>query len=323
MHKLFRYYNQNRKQIWITVIIIILIIFIIQLLNNVAKQQNEKDKQQNEKNKQQKKETTYNNVVSYDKESESIISDSNVSGEKKNIYGELIDKFFTYCINHNPEKAYELLSDDIKNHMYESEMLFEKLYYFPKFDGDKQYSFQSWTTENNRYTYQVKIFDDMLSTGKKIDNYIEDYVTIVKENSKYKLNINSYIGKEDINVVEKNENISIKVTKEYIYKDYRVFDFIVENNTNNQILLDTGKNTKTTYLLDNNDNKFEAFMYEINERDLLIDAKQTKKIQIKFNVVERKNLKIKSIMFNNIVLNYEQYNLNSENKNIDSIKIEF
>lgn len=319
MHKLFRYYNQNRKQIWITVIIIIFIIFIIQLLNNEAKEQNEKDRQQNS----QDKETTYNNVVSYDKESKSIISEAKVSGEKKNTFGEVIDKFYTYCINHNPEKAYELLSNDIKSNMYESESLFERLYYSPKFEGNKQYSFQSWTTANGRYTYQVKIFDDMLSTGKKNGKYIEDYVTIVQENGSYKLNINSYIGKEEINAVEKNENISIKVTKAYIYKDYEIFDIIVKNNTNNQILLDTREKTKTTYLVDNKDNKFEALLHENNEQDLLIDANQTKKIQIKYNVVARDDLKIKSITFNNIVLNYEQYKLNSENRNISSIEIKF
>lgn len=319
MYRLFRYYNQNRKQIWITVIIVFFIIFIIQFLNNVAKQQNEEERQQNNQNQ----ETTSNNVVSYDKESESIISDSNVSGEKKNIYGNLIDEFFTYCVNHNPEKAYELLSDDIKNNMYESQNLFESLYYSPKFEGDKQYSFQSWSTANNRYTYQVKIFDDILSTGKNIDTYIEDYITIVKENNEYKLNINSYIGKEEVNAVEKNENISIKVTNMYIYKDYEIFDVIIKNNTTNKIMLDTREQTKTTYVTDNNDNKFEAMLYENKEQDLLIDANKIKKIQIKFNVVTRDNLKIKSVNFTDIVLNYEQYKLGVENKNLESVEIEF
>ena len=319
MYKLLRYYNQNRKQIWITIIIIFFIIFIIQILNNVAKQQNEKERQQNNQNK----ETTSNNVVSYDKESESIISDSNVSGENKNIFGGLIDQFFTYCINHNPEKAYELLSNDIKENMYESENLFESLYYSSKFEGNKQYSFQSWSTANNRYIYQVKIFDDMLSTGKKNNKYVEDYVTIVEEHGNYKLNINSYIGKEEINIFEKNENILIKITNMYIYKDYEIFDIIIKNNTTNKIILDAREQTKTTYVTDNNDNKFEAMLYENIEQDLLIDGNQTKKIQIKFNVATRDDLTIKSINFTDIVLNYEQYKIDKENKSSDSIEINF
>lgn len=321
MYKLFRLYNQNRKQIWLTIGIIIFVFIIIQLLNNVAKIQNEEDRQKIKNS--QNEETTLNNVVSYDKESKSIISEDSVSGNKKNIFGKLIDEFFTYCINHKPEEAYELLSDDIKNSMYKSEDLFKSLYYSNKFEGNKQYSFQSWTTGNNRYTYQVKIFDDMLSTGKTNSRYIEDYVTVVKENETYKLNINSYIGKEEINAITQNENISIKVTNQYIYKDYQLFDIIVKNDTNNLILLDTRENTKKTYLLDNNDNKFEALLYENNEQDLLINANQTKKIQIKFNVVEREDLEVKSINFENIVLNYEQYKFNNEDKKIDGIEVLF
>ena len=209
----------------------------------------------------------------------------------------------------------------MKNNMYESEALFESLYYSSKFEGNKQYSFQSWTTGNNRYTYQVKIFDDMLSTGKSNNNYIEDYVTIVEENESYKLNVNSYIGKEIINVTAQNENISLQVINKYIYKDYQIFDIVVKNNTENQILLDTRENTKETYLLDNNDNKFEALLYENSEKDLLLKANEIKKIKIKFNIVENENLKIKSINFDNIVLNYELFNLNNENKKVDSIKV--
>lgn len=319
MYRLFRFYNQNRKKIWLMIGIIAFVFLIIQLLNNIAKEQNEKDRQQHENIESQ--ETTFNNVVSYDKQSESIISDDKVSGEKKVTYGKLIDEFFTYCINHNPEKAYELLSTDMKNNMYESEALFESLYYSSKFEGNKQYSFQSWTTGNKRYTYQVKIFDDMLSTGKSNNSYIEDYVTIVEENESYKLNVNSYIGKEIINVTAQNENISLQVINKYIYKDYQIFDIVVKNNTENQILLDTRENTKETYLLDNNDNKFEALLYENSEKDLLLKANEIKKIKIKFNIVENENLKIKSINFDNIVLNYELFNLNNENKKVDSIKV--
>ena len=321
MYKLFRLYNQNRKKIWTIIGTIIFIILIIQLLNNIAKQQNENDTK--EKENIGSEETTFNNVVSYDKQSESIISDNKVTGKEKNIYGKLIDEFFTYCVNHQPEKAYQLLTNDTKSNIYESEALFESLYYSSKFEGNKEYSFQSWTTGKNRNTYQVKIFDDILSTGGSNGEYIEDYVTIVEEDNEYRLNINSYIGKEVINANAQNENISVQVTNQYIYKDYEIFDIIVKNDTESEILLDTRENTKKTYLVDSNENKFEALLYENNEKDLLIKSKQTKKIQIKFNVVERENLKVKSINFENIVLNYEQYKLKNENKKTESIEIRF
>ena len=324
MYKLLRFYNQNRKKLWFIAAIIVFVLIIIQLLNSVAKQQNEEKIRQTEINKNQ--ETTLNNVVSYDKQSEAIISDDNVSRNVRNINGKLLDEFFTYCVNHNPEAAYELLSTDIKNNMYQSEAIFESLYYQSKFEGNKQYSFQAWTTRgDSSNTYKVKIFDDILSTGKADSGYVEDYVTVIKEDDNYKLNINNYIGNVRINSavakVKQADSISMQVMNQYIYKDYQIFDIIIRNDSNNSILLDTREKTKETYLVDSNGIKYEAILYENNINDLTIDSNQVKKVQIKFNVVNRDDLSVKSINFDNIVLNYEQYKLKSEEKEVGNIEI--
>lgn len=324
MYKLLRFYNQNRKKLWFIVAIIVFVLIIIQLLNSVAKQQNEEKIRQTEINKNQ--ETTLNNVVSYDKQSEAIISNDNVSKNVKNTNGQLLDKFFTYCVNHKPEEAYELLSTDIKNNMYQSEAIFESLYYQSKFEGNKQYSFQAWTTRgDSSNTYKVKIFDDILSTGKADSGYVEDYVTVIKEDDNYKLNINNYIGNVRINSavakVKQADSISMQVMNQYIYKDYQIFDIIIRNDSNNSILLDTREKTKETYLVDSNGIKYEAILYENNINDLTIDSNQVKKVQIKFNVVNRDDLSVESINFDNIVLNYEQYKLKSEEKEVGNIEI--
>lgn len=324
MYKLLRFYNQNRKKLWLFVVIIVFVLIIIQLLNNVAKQQNEDEMEQIKNSSNQEK--TLNNTVSYDKQSEAIISNDKVLENVKNINGELLDKFFTYCINHNPEEAYELLSTDEKNNMYQSEALFESLYYKSKFDGNKQYSFQAWSTRSDSSnTYQVKIFENILSTGKIDSDYIEDYVTVVKENDEYKLNVNSYIGKGKINnvvtKVKQDDSISMQIINQYIYKDYQSFDIIIRNDSNNAILLDTRENTKETYLVDSNGIKYEAILYENNIDDLTIGSNQVKKIRIKFNISNRDDLEVKSINFDNIVLNYEQYKLNNDEKSTGTIEI--
>ena len=288
MYKLLRFYNQNRKKLWFIVAIVVFVLIIIQLLNNVAKQQNQEEIKQMKSN--ENKETILNNVASYDKQSEAIISGGNVSKNVKNTNGELLDKFFTYCVNHNPEKAYELLSTDIKNNMYQSEALFENLYYNSKFEGN-----------------------------------VEDYVTVIKEDDTYKLNISNYIGKNrimsEVTKVKQNDSISMQVINQYIYKDYQIFDVAVRNDSNSAILLDTRENTKATYLVDNNGIKYEAILYENNINDLTIDSNQVKKIQIKFNVVNRDDLEVKSINFDNIVLNYEQYKLKNQEKDVGNIEI--
>lgn len=325
MYKLLKFYNQNRKKIWFIVAIVAFLLVIIQLLNTVAKKQNEEELERMQNSENQ--ETTLNNVVSYDKQSEAIISGDNVSRNVRNINGELLDKFLTYCVNHNPEEAYKLLSTDIKNNMYKTEEIFESLYYQSKFEGNKQYLFQAWTTRNDSSnTYQIKIFDDILSSGKANSDYIEDYVTVVKENDTYKLNINNYIGKVRVNSaiskVKQEESILMQVENQYIYKDYQIFDIIIRNDSNNTIILDTRENTKGTYAVDSNGIKYEAVLYENNINDLIIEPNQVKKIQIKFNIVNRDDLEIKNINFDNIVLNYEQYKIGNQEKNVGNIGIE-
>ena len=100
-----------------------------------------------------------------------------------------------------------------------------------------------------------------------------------------------------------------------------IIDIIIRNDSNNSILLDTREKTKETYLVDSNGIKYEAILYENNINDLTIDSNQVKKIQIKFNVVNREDLSVKSINFDNIVLNYEQYKLKSEEKEVGNIEI--
>ena len=70
MNKIIRFYNQNRKEFWKTVTVIIFIFAIIQLLNNIAKIQNQKDQQANLNNV---------NENSYTEQSKSLISGGSVS----------------------------------------------------------------------------------------------------------------------------------------------------------------------------------------------------------------------------------------------------
>ena len=125
----------------------------------------------------------------------------------------------------------------------------------------------------------------------------------------------------EVTKVKQNDSISMQVINQYIYKDYQIFDVAVRNDSNSAILLDTRENTKATYLVDNNGIKYEAILYENNINDLTIDSNQVKKIQIKFNVVNRDDLEVKSINFDNIVLNYEQYKLKNQEKDVGNIEI--
>ena len=303
MHKLLRYYNQNRLKIWAILLAIVLGYALLQVLNSAIANHN------TEENNEQ--ETTSNNVVSYRNESESMVTGGRVSSTYSEKIGQVINQFFTYCVNHDPQRAYDMVSNNTKQVLYQTEELFEKNYYQNKFNGNKQFSFQSWSRTDTLYIYQVRIFDNMLATGQTSDNYIEEYVTIAVEEGSYKLNLNSYLGRKQISVKNEDENLSIQVVMVDRYLDYEVYTLNVQNKTDSNILLDTKRKTNSCYVVDSMGNKFEALLYENSDEDLEILPNEMKTIQIRFNDAYREGLQIKSINFTDIV-NSEEYLANNE-----------
>lgn len=318
MHNLIRMYNQNRIKIWIIVIGIIIAITLVQIINNAVKENNI-EKNRNLIAQEQEK---YNNQK-YTNESKSMVSGGVVSESKQNTYGNLIDEFFTYCINKEPEKAYDLLSSDCKKVLYPSEKIFETLYYNEKFNGNKKYSFQSWSS-NSEYIYLVKIYDNMLATGKdNTSNYLQDYVTIVDEgNSNYKISISSFIEIEPIEKSVSKDGISILIKESYVYMDYQVFNIEVSNTTNNTISLVDYSNNKSLCATDINGIEFNALLNENTEEDFIISSQKKKKIKIKFSNSYRVGNGIQKIKFSNIIKDYNTYLNNKESYN-GIINIEF
>ena len=299
MHKLLRFYNQNRLKIWAILLAIVLGYALLRVLNSAIANQNT-DENNNEQ------ETTSNNVVSYRNESESMVTGGSVSDLYSDEIGAFINQFFTYCVNHEPQRAYEMVSNDTKQLLYQTESLFEKNYYENRFSGNKQFSFQSWSRTDGLYIYQVRIFDNMLATGQTSDNYIEEYVTITVEEGSYKLNLNSYLGRKQLNVRDEDDNLSVQVFMVDRYLDYEVYTLNIQNKTSGTILLDTKRKTNSCYVVDSIGNKFEALLYENSDEDLEFSPNEMKTIQIRFSDAYREGLQIKSINFTDIV-NSEEF----------------
>ena len=309
MYKLWKYYNQNRIKVWSIILAIILGFVLIKTLNINLKNKKVEDKE------------TTSNVVSYNNESKSMVNGGSVSNKYSEDLGKFINQFFTHCIEHDPYTAYSMLSNDTKQLFYPTEELFERNYYQSKFTEDKQFSFQSWSSSNNIFIYQVKIFDNMLATGKTSDNYIEEYVTISNENGEYKLNLNSYLGKKIINKKAENNDVIIQVLKVDIYLDYEVYSLSIQNKKDKSIILDTRKKDGTCYIEDKLNNKFDALLYENKDTDFEYSPNEKKTIQIKFNDAYRSNLEIKSINFTDIIVDSD-YTNNTQSQE-ENFRVEF
>ncbi len=304
MYNLIRFFNQNRKKIIKIILIIVFIIGVIQVLNFISKRQNTS----NVENIMTQNINYGDEVIS----SKSPVTGKSVSKTDLKNASNIIKQFIDYCNNGDLESAYNLLTDECKEEMYPTLNDFKNIYFNYTFGGEKKtYTIENWLDN----VYQVRITGDILSTGK-IDNTVtkQDYVTIVEQDDGYKLNINSYVGRSKPNKVTKIDDIKVTVTQVDSYMDHKEYNLIVENNSSNDILLDTGDDTKSIFLLDTNDKKTYFLSNEIISNQLIVQSKYKTSLKIKFANAYASSNSLKNIVFTKVVLNYDEY------KNLDNKK---
>ncbi len=307
---------ENRYKILGIIIAIILVLCAIRFLNEMAIKSNS----EGANNKQ-----NITNVSSTYKPEKTVIQGENVSNAQQEKNDNVMDDFINYCNQKDVEKAYNLLTDECKEVIFDSKIQnFEQDYINKIFNTKKTYSMQSWIQASGNYTYKVKIMEDMLSTGKT-GNYIEDYYTIVNNNGEYKLNINSYVGRRQINKSAEKNNIVITVNTKDIFMDHEIYNIKVQNNSDKTILLDTQKKEKSVYITGSNGATYSAFMYELNDNYLTLKPRIYRSMNIKFNKIYNASIKSSEISFTDIITDAENYNnlTNKEDyKDILEIKID-
>ena len=299
MYNLIRFFNQNRRKIIIIILFIVFLLGIIQLLNYFAKKENNTNNTKNESISENL--ITKNEVVSQ----KSAISGTNISTKSLKKDTDFIGKFIEYCNSKNIEGAYSLLTDECKEVMFPSIEDFNRVYYAHIFNNQtRSYTVENWISS----TYKIEYSNDILSTGK-IDNDIGllDYMTVVKSDETYKLNINNYIGRSMPNKITEIRDIAVTINSIDSYMDYEIYNLSVENKSNNTILLDTNDSTKSVYLEDTDGVKHYFYNNEVIQNRLKVQSKMKNTIEIKFMNPYTSGRTIKKLVFSNLVLNYDEY----------------
>lgn len=312
MHKLRQFYYQNKTQIKVVIAIIAFIIIAIQFTNYMSRINSEKKVQESIVNNINNNKMSENrNQITSEK---SAVTGENINTTILNSVNKLIQEFITECNNKNIENAYNLLSEDCKKLNYKDVQAFKELYYDKVFNNiAKIATIENWI--NN--TYKVTITDDALTTGSVSSSKRQDYITVIKEKNELKLNINSFVGTEEINEQKTINNLIFKIVNRNVYMEYEEYTIQVENKTNNTILLDTQENPKTIYLEDENNVKYYSYSNEIIGNLLKVNKGFSTQITIKFGKKYSSSAKrINSIVFSDVLLN------NNEKLNRTTIKVE-
>lgn len=253
---------------------------------------------------------------------QSAISSSSVSNKTYKEQSELIDNFIKYCNEGNAQKAYELLSANCKEVMFPTLEYFINNYVKVVFSENRIYSIKNWTGS----TYKVSITENILATGKYNNGVaIEDYFTIVTENGKNRLNINSFISRTSSTKKASNNGLDLEVLYKDTYMDYVIFTVKASNKTDKIISLDSGKSTQNMYIVDNNSVKYLSARNEILGANLRVLPNSENTVEIKYYSSYVSTKTINSMIFNDIILDlstYESTNSKEDYTGRISIKIE-
>ena len=320
MRGIILWYNKNRKSIFKILGVIVIAIITLQLIIYIWRKMQTSAPQQVTQSSSSSSSSQYSlNAVTLEDKT-STVTGKNISDGQINMLS-TIDDFVMYCNENKINEAYNLLTEECKLQMYPSVQVFYQNYYTPVFQG-KQKNVSSENLSGN--TYKINYTENALETGiLNTENVIQDYITTVKqEDGTTKLNINGYIGKEEINKEKQEANINIKVIEKHAYIDYETYTFEITNNSNNNILINDLNNDKTMYLQDSNDIKYYAYTHAIAKSELEFQSKETKKINIKYYNKYSSRREIKSIVFSNIILNYVEYKNVSQYNNYGMIQID-
>ena len=314
MNKLIRLYNQNRKQLFILILIVVAIILSIRFFDNLAQKENEKNLNSGTISSSTSSTTTY-------KPQQSAISSSTVPNSIYKEQSKIIDDFIKYCNEGNTKEAYDLLSKDCKEIMFPTLEYFIENYYKMIFNEKKIYSIKNWT--NN--TYKINMTENILSTGKVSNGVsIEDYFTIV--NAEKKLNINGFIGRTNLNTSTSNNNLEFNILYEDQYMDYVIYTLKVKNKTDKTVLLDSGENTQNMYISDQNNVKYTSYRNEVTDAELKILPNSENIIKIKYASTYVMNRNINYLVFKDIILDsnaYDEYILKGNYTDREKVIIEF
>lgn len=290
------YQNINRK-IYIIAFASALILVIWTLISNLFG-----------KNKEEANVTPNTSLY---KPAETVISGKDIT---ESVYEEeenLIATFIEYCNNGQVEEAYNLLSADCKEALYNTQEDFINNYYNEVFATKREYNLQSWISNGNYHTYRVRMIDDIMSTGDyENSSNFQDYMTIIKDGGNKYLSISQYISKEELkNKKQETDDLVISVNNVETYINYVEYSFSIKNKADKVILLDTLEDaSETMYLELSSGQKRTCNTGGLSSISLKIDSYSTKNIKIKYNKsAGASDDKIKKIHFLNIIKDYEAY----------------
>lgn len=299
INKLFRKYNQNRKDILTIIIVIVFTYILLQVVFGLIRSNN--------KRKMEQLVEQYNNEQSENKNYQSNTINSTTTDDKQEVAEEkskaVIEKFVMLCNQNKIDESYSMLSDDCKKVLFMTTSIFDKNYVKKIFTEKRIAQIERSMYGTN--IYKVTYNNNVLSSGATKSNKIVDYIYVEKKNDKYTLSLNKFLY---IKTIEKNSNdekVNIKIIEKQTFIDYEIYTIEVNNKTSNEILLANKNNVNNISLTDGKGVIYSSYIDELATEALIVQPNGIKTINIKFNKAYNTKRKLNYMSFN-IIMNYKK-----------------
>ena len=309
LRKLRLFYYNNKEKFWVTIGIIVFVIVLIQIINGVIKNNREEEKNNNTNESSIIASGSSKNETYLPSRTDSVISDSKVSKDRIEEDTNIIESFVNFGNANDVEGAYNLLSQDCKDEMFQTIDRFYEFYFKNIFNEKRSYDLENWDSTGSRTTYRIKYQNDIMATGMINEEFIEDYITVIEEDDEKKLNINEFINKVDLEKKGQVDGLEGNVTAKYYYYDYVEYDITFKNTTQGEIIIDTKDNTESVYLEDERGVNYSWFGNEIANEELILNGGESVSLRIKFNKLYNQNRVDNKINFTDVRINNEQKTL--------------
>ena len=299
INKLFRKYNQNRKDILTIIIVIVFTYILLQVVFGLIRSNN--------KRKMEQLVEQYNNEQSENKNYQSNTINSTTTDDKQEVTEEkskaVIEEFVMLCNQNKIDESYSMLSDDCKKVLFMTTSVFDKNYVKKIFTEKRIAQIERSMYGTN--IYKVTYNNNVLSSGATKSNKIVDYIYVEKKNDKYTLSLNKFLY---IKTIEKNlndEKVNIKIIEKQTFIDYEIYTIEVNNKTSNEILLANKNNVNNISLTDEKGVIYSSYIDELATEALIVQPNGIKTINIKFNKAYNTKRKLNYMSFN-IIMNYKK-----------------
>ena len=232
-----RFFRKYKRVLLVILIVWAIIFFINKIVGNL--------------NSGYYKENTYKPHTSVINNSKKVPTNMQASIE------DTIEQYMEYCNNAEFDKAFEMISEECRNYVFDNDVEKYMSYLYTKMPTKKEYAIQSYSSTKYNgetlYIYEIKYTDDLLATGltNSTYSYTQENITFYyNDEGKLQMNVGNYMFHKDIKNISENEYLKIDVVDKIVNYSIEQYTVKFTNRSNyNVVIADAQENDEVVLML--------------------------------------------------------------------------